>query len=304
MDIKDKIISSMMGLKNTILSTKEIEDLVIKKFPRTNRGSILPSDYCYNHKNHGSSIHEFFLKMGHAKYQFVGENYSYVGDINKTDANDGIRSRDTNIPNGITHDEILSAAKAYDDKSIPHEFSHSTTYDVIINGHRYPPKAIIGIASSYHLGSPLTPHHFSGGLQTKCFRVLRENGFQIVLKNENIVYPDEVPTDSKRTEGKVIEVTINYYERDPKARDLCIEHYGLNCQVCSFNFEEQFDDIGAGFIHVHHTKPLSEIKEEYKVDAVNDLIPVCPNCHAMLHKRKPIPYTIDELRKKLKKSVK
>lgn len=300
MSIKDSIILSMKDFEGIVQSTKEIEDRVIEKFPNINRGSILPSDYCYNHKNLGSSIHELFLKVGHGMYKFVGENYNYDGDKEYTGANDSIHSRDSNIPDGITRKEIINAAKAYDDKSIPHEFSHSTTYDVIINGHIYPPKAIIGIASSYHLGKPLTPHHFSGGLQTKCFRVLKENGFQIVLKNENIVYPDEVPQTKVYTEGSVTQVKVNRYERDLDAREKCIEHYGLKCQVCDFDFEEEYGDVGAGFIHVHHTFPLSEIKEEYKVDYIEHLKPVCPNCHAMLHKKKPIPYSIEELKNIIK----
>lgn len=210
--------------------------------------------------------------------------------------NNNIKSRDSNIPDGITHEDILNAAKAYDDQTVPHEFSHSTTYDVIINGHRYPPKAIIGIASFYYLGKPLTPYHFSGGLQTKCFRVLKENGFPIVLKNDDIVYPDEVSQSTVHTEGSVIEVTINRYERDTDARDKCIEYYGLKCQVCDFDFEEVYGDLGAGFIHVHHLVQISSIKEKYIIDPIKDLRPVCPNCHAMLHKRKKKPYEIDELK--------
>lgn len=207
-----------------------------------------------------------------------------------------VQSRDSNIPDGITHEEILSAAIDYDEGTITHDFGTSTTYDVIINGYRYPPKAIVGLASRHHLdGQPLTHRHFKGGLHTKCFSVLRENGFQIVLKNDDIVYPDEVPQTAVHTEGSVIEVTINRYERDSGARDKCIEHYGLQCQVCDFDFEDVYGDLGAGFIHVHHLVQISDIKEEYIVDPIKDLRPVCPNCHAMLHKRKK-PYSIDELK--------
>jgi len=39
---------------------------------------------------------------------------------------------------------------------------------------------------------------------------------------------------------------------------------------------------------------LEDIKDEYEVDPINDLRPVCPNCHAMLHRKKP-PLTIEEL---------
>ena len=68
--------------------------------------------------------------------------------------------------------------------------------------------------------------------------------------------------------------------------------------MCGFNFEQTYGEIGEGYIHVHHIKPLSEIQEGYEVDPINDLLPVCPNCHAMLHKKTP-PYTPKELRKVL-----
>ncbi|HHO0788469.1 HNH endonuclease [Aeromonas allosaccharophila] len=64
----------------------------------------------------------------------------------------------------------------------------------------------------------------------------------------------------------------------------------------TIDFGEKYGELGKGFIHVHHMMPLSEIGEEYVVDPIKDLIPVCPNCHAMLHRRNP-PLTIDDLRK-------
>ena len=64
-------------------------------------------------------------------------------------------------------------------------------------------------------------------------------------------------------------------------------------------FESIYGDIGKHFIHVHHIIPLSSIDETYILDPVKDLRPVCPNCHAMLHKRVP-PFSIDELSSKLK----
>jgi hypothetical protein len=94
---------------------------------------------------------------------------------------------------------------------------------------------------------------------------------------------EEVPDDRKLVEGSVCQVTINSYERNPEARRHCIEHYGTSCCVCGFNFEEKFGAMAQGFIHVHHLKPLSEIQEEYEVDPIADLRPVCPNCHAIIH---------------------
>jgi predicted HNH restriction endonuclease len=53
--------------------------------------------------------------------------------------------------------------------------------------------------------------------------------------------------------------------------------------VCGFNFGAAYGELAEGFIHVHHIRPLSEIGEEYKVDPISDLRPVCPNCHAIIH---------------------
>ena len=62
-----------------------------------------------------------------------------------------------------------------------------------------------------------------------------------------------------------------------------------------FNFGKVFGELGEGFIHIHHLRPLSEIGEEYKVNPVEDLRPVCPNCHAMIHRRSP-PLSIEEVK--------
>jgi 5-methylcytosine-specific restriction protein A len=107
-----------------------------------------------------------------------------------------------------------------------------------------------------------------------------------------IIYPDEV--SANLTEGSKKEVAVNAYERNPIARKKCLEYYGFNCSVCDLNFEKAYGIIGKDFIHVHHLEQLSDIKKEYTVDPIKDLRPVCPNCHAMLHKRNP-PYSIDEL---------
>jgi 5-methylcytosine-specific restriction protein A len=113
---------------------------------------------------------------------------------------------------------------------------------------------------------------------------------------KNILLTEEVEEiNTKHIEGKVSSVIVNRYERDSEARLKCIRHFKPICQVCGFNFEDRFGEIGKDFIHVHHLKEISSIGEEYEVNPIKDLIPVCPNCHAMLHKRKPA-FTIEELR--------
>ena len=65
--------------------------------------------------------------------------------------------------------------------------------------------------------------------------------------------------------------------------------------VCNFDFEKIYGKIGQNFIHVHHLTKVADIGNKYEVNPIKDLIPVCPNCHSMLHKQEP-PFTIDELK--------
>lgn len=104
------------------------------------------------------------------------------------------------------------------------------------------------------------------------------------FNNVETHFPETADT-SNCIEGAIKTITVNKYERSTEARNKCIKHHGCTCKVCGLNFKEMYGVIGEGFIHVHHIKPLCEIKEGYEVDPVNDLIPVCPNCHAMLHKK-------------------
>jgi len=111
--------------------------------------------------------------------------------------------------------------------------------------------------------------------------------------------PEELAPAEELIEGASKSVSVNSYERNPVARLQCMEHHGYTCKVCSFNFESIYGAIGKNYIHVHHLVPLSEIKGEYVVDPVNDLVPVCPNCHAMIHSTRPA-LDIDQLKKHLR----
>lgn len=112
--------------------------------------------------------------------------------------------------------------------------------------------------------------------------------------------PDELPNDSAKIyEGAVRKVTVNAYERKEAARLACIRHFGINCFFCGFNFESVYGYLGNDYIHVHHLIPLSSIKRNYQVDPKKDLRPICPNCHAMIHKKNP-PFTEKEFKALLK----
>ncbi len=101
---------------------------------------------------------------------------------------------------------------------------------------------------------------------------------------------------STHREGGVQRVLVTRYERKPRARIECIEHYGVKCILCGFDFAGVYGEAMAAFIHVHHLKDLSAVGPDYEVDPIRDLRPVCPNCHAVLHDRKPA-YSLDEVRR-------
>jgi 5-methylcytosine-specific restriction enzyme A len=88
-------------------------------------------------------------------------------------------------------------------------------------------------------------------------------------------------------EGKVRIITSTTYDRSALARQACIDHYGYDCAVCGFNFSVAYGDMGAKYIEVHHRQQIADIGEEYLIDPVKDLRPVCANCHRMLHRRRP-----------------
>ena len=100
----------------------------------------------------------------------------------------------------------------------------------------------------------------------------------------NGVIPQEIPKEYEES-GIGKSVLVNKYERNPTARRKCLELHGANCIICGFNaslvYGEEFKDK----IEVHHIVPISEIGESYRIDPAKDLIPVCPNCHMILHSR-------------------
>lgn len=110
----------------------------------------------------------------------------------------------------------------------------------------------------------------------------------------DFISADEI-SDTQLTEGAKKQIYVNSYERNADVRRKCIEHYGYHCAVCHFHFGLLYGSLGKNYIHVHHLTPISSVGKDYVVDPIKDLRPVCPNCHAMLHKENP-PLTITQLR--------
>lgn len=119
-----------------------------------------------------------------------------------------------------------------------------------------------------------------------------------VARTRERLYPDELEPGRKYVEGARKQVRVNAYEHSTAARRACLKVHGYRCQVCDIEFGERYGAIGEGFIHVHHKRPLALTDGAYELDAVKDLVPVCPNCHAMLHRSETV-LTVDDLRSRL-----
>ncbi|MBF0203271.1 MAG: HNH endonuclease [Desulfamplus sp.] len=151
-----------------------------------------------------------------------------------------------------------------------------------------------GVLSNYNW----TPQSSGVEIPDEIAEELESIWFDFINTNNHFIKSSYVDNEISYSEGNPNQVLVTRYERNPYARKVCIEHYGLSCVVCEFNFEEVYGKIGKDFIHVHHLKQISIVGEEYNVDPIKDLRPVCPNCHSMIHKRKE-QYSIEEIKKSL-----
>jgi len=96
-------------------------------------------------------------------------------------------------------------------------------------------------------------------------------------------------------EGAKITVEINRYERDRRNRAAAIAIHGYRCAACEQLMADTYGEAGQFLIEVHHVTPVSQLSSGYIIDPAKDLIPLCPNCHSVIHTRIP-PYSLVELR--------
>lgn len=129
--------------------------------------------------------------------------------------------------------------------------------------------------------------------------IKRDGKAWYAYKNAFDYMPDETDSEIEYFEGTRKLVAVNAYERNKDAREQCIKEHGAICKACGFDFESTYGEHGKGFIHVHHKISLKMIGKRYKVDPENDLIPLCPNCHAMIHRYKDKELEVDQLKELL-----
>lgn len=112
-------------------------------------------------------------------------------------------------------------------------------------------------------------------------------------------------------EGNSVLQTSKTYNRSSKLRNIAVEHFTKDnriiCDACCFDFEEFYGEYGKGFIEIHHKKPIFKFENE-NIDKAIDLalanvIPVCSNCHRIIHRRKEYPLEIKTIKAKINKTL-
>lgn len=117
---------------------------------------------------------------------------------------------------------------------------------------------------------------------------------QKVLKT-NILNLDNELENTEYVDGKSYVQYGIKYERNQALRNEAIKIHGTTCKVCGFDFKAKYGELGEGFIEIHHLKPMFSINREIKVNPQKDLVPLCSNCHKMIHRNAKQPLTIKEL---------
>lgn len=102
-----------------------------------------------------------------------------------------------------------------------------------------------------------------------------------------------LPLEEVFSEGRIITKNVKARERSSRLRMIAIEHFTHNniisCDCCGFNFPSFYGpNYGKDCIEIHHIKPIfqyeGDILEQTAEKAIQNLLPVCPNCHRVIHK--------------------
>lgn len=104
----------------------------------------------------------------------------------------------------------------------------------------------------------------------------------------------ELPT-SEYTEGRSRTRMQTYYERNPRLRAEALQIHGTRCSACGFDFSKTYGRHGEGYIEIHHLRPVSSYGGDTAVNPKTDLIPLCSNCHRMVHRKEEV-LTLEALR--------
>jgi len=233
--------------------------------------------------------------------QNLGDNVykeikSLIKELNFLSATNTARLSHSDL-HKVKASHIFKAVQELQFENNEHPFGESIEYDVILNdGTKLPPKAVFGIAATEVLGFQVLPKHFTGGIDSPCFKILEESGYIIKPKSSStktIKQSDNnIPADSEDiiwTEGKPRRIAHLRRERSSglaraKKEDFKSKNGSLFCERCNLDPVDLYGpEVGEACIEAHHIVPLSETPDGRKT-SLDDLQCLCASCHRIVHK--------------------
>lgn len=139
--------------------------------------------------------------------------------------------------------------------------------------------------------------------------------FERIIKLAELVQPStelQTPKEDREDENEPLvswlegSRTMKYvttYERDRRYRMQAIAIHGHRCVVCDQSMEDLYGEVGRDLVHIHHVVPVSTYEQPKSINPESDLVPVCPNCHAIIHRRRSSTLTIAEARRHFRRHL-
>lgn len=192
----------------------------------------------------------------------------------------------------VNGEHLLRAARRLADGNIDHPYGESTTYDVLFDGRRLPPKAVFGLAATEALGFPVHPFNFRGGEGTPTFRILRDHGYPVVPKQQDPTSIAVSDSDEDRVWIEGRQQLVQHLRRErgtglaaAKRDQFRAEHDRLFCERCLMDPVECYGSlVGEACIEVHHRENRVAEMEEGHVTRLEDLMCLCASCHRVVHR--------------------
>jgi len=131
---------------------------------------------------------------------------------------------------------------------------------------------------------------------TSSFKVLRCRSCEPSPADLRIDRTADEVSSTWHSSRYVLPIVVNAFEQDPLAKLECIKAHGTLCKVCSIDLERSYGRLGMDAIHVHFLPPFERLDDSYVLDPVKDLVPICPNCHTMLHRGREEPLRVEDLK--------
>lgn len=246
-----------------------------------NLDSIVPSDIPSNHHTY------WILPWNPKKFDLIRclNEFGFVEwrQINKLTVGDYVFLYCTKPVGQILYMFQVTKNDIPYDNTINDQFFETDEWDIPSTDFyaRFKPISVVSLGNNALSHQTLV----AKGMKTNLQMGMRATGTLLdhILQNFSVAIDD---TSGEYHEGASHQTTVTSYERNPFARQKCLDKYGYSCQICGINFEDKYGAAGKDFIHVHHVEFISSKGgKSHQVYPEKDLLPVCPNCHAMLHRK-------------------